>query len=229
MLDRLEIIELSGYTTDEKVEIARKHLLPEAARAPRARGRRSPSRRRAPCGMHARGLHPRGRRASAPRRSSPSCAAGWRCEVAWRPRRREHERSRPRRRTTCAPSSASKKMHREKAERLGVPGVAAGLAWTPVGGDLLYVETTSMPGKGKVEITGQLGEVMNESARAALAYLRAQRGALWREPHVPREPRPAHPRAGGRRAQGRPQRRASPCSARSRRCSRAAGAQRTRP
>jgi len=61
----------------------------------------------------------------------------------------------------------------ERAEGRRPPGVAAGLAWTPVGGDVLYVETTRMPGTGKLEITGHLGEVMDESARAALAYLRS--------------------------------------------------------
>jgi ATP-dependent Lon protease len=60
--------------------------------------------------------------------------------------------------------------------------VAAGLAWTPVGGDILYIETTQMPGKGRLEITGQLGDVMNESARAALAYLRSHAEELGVDP-----------------------------------------------
>ena len=64
------------------------------------------------------------------------------------------------------------KFKRESAEATRVPGVATGLAWTPLGGDILYVETSMMPGKGRVEITGQLGDVMQESARAALTYLR---------------------------------------------------------
>ena len=66
----------------------------------------------------------------------------------------------------------------EPAERERPAGVAAGLAWTPVGGDILYIETTRMKGKGKLEITGQLGDVMNESARAALAYLRSHADEL---------------------------------------------------
>ncbi len=70
----------------------------------------------------------------------------------------------------------------EIAERLRPAGVAAGLAWTPVGGEVLYVETTRMRGKGKLEITGQLGEVMSESARAALAYLRTHADALGVDP-----------------------------------------------
>jgi ATP-dependent Lon protease len=66
----------------------------------------------------------------------------------------------------------------DPAETERPPGVAAGLAWTPVGGDVLYIETTRMTGKGKLEITGQLGDVMNESARAALAYLRTHASVL---------------------------------------------------
>ena len=62
--------------------------------------------------------------------------------------------------------------------RSGVPGVATGLAWTPVGGDVLFVEATAMPGKGKLTITGQLGDVMKESAQAALSYVRAHADGL---------------------------------------------------
>jgi ATP-dependent Lon protease len=57
-------------------------------------------------------------------------------------------------------------------DRVLVPGVATGLAWTPVGGDVLYIEATAMPGKGRLTITGQLGDVMKESAQAALSYVR---------------------------------------------------------
>jgi len=180
MLDRLEIIELSGYTTDEKVEIARKHLLPKQLERhgleddcialddetlrqliegyTREAGVRQLTQRIAKlCRSVA---------LEVARGANPDADESEERNVAAR---------------TIGPDDlveilGRKKMHREKAERLGVPGVAAGLAWTPVGGDLLYVETTSMPGKGKVEITGQLGEVMNESARAALAYLRANAG-----------------------------------------------------
>jgi ATP-dependent Lon protease len=58
------------------------------------------------------------------------------------------------------------------------PGVATGLAWTPVGGDVLFVEASAMPGSGKLTITGQLGEVMKESAQAALSYVRSHSGGL---------------------------------------------------
>lgn len=61
----------------------------------------------------------------------------------------------------------------EVAERTAVPGVATGLAYTPVGGDILFIETSRMPGKGGLTITGQLGDVMQESAKAALSYVRS--------------------------------------------------------
>lgn len=68
------------------------------------------------------------------------------------------------------------------AERASQVGVATGLAWTPVGGDILFIETSRMPGKGKLEITGQLGDVMNESARAAMTYVRSHAEDLGIDP-----------------------------------------------
>lgn len=56
----------------------------------------------------------------------------------------------------------------------GVPGVATGLAWTPVGGDILFVEAARMPGAGKLILTGQLGDVMKESTQAALSLVKAR-------------------------------------------------------
>ena len=65
----------------------------------------------------------------------------------------------------------------EVAERTAEPGVATGLAWTPVGGDILFIEATKMPGKGSLVLTGQLGDVMKESAQAALSFVRSK--AKW--------------------------------------------------
>jgi ATP-dependent Lon protease len=61
----------------------------------------------------------------------------------------------------------------EARRRTSRPGVATGLAWTPVGGDVLFIEATAMPGRGRLTITGQLGDVMRESAQAALSFVRA--------------------------------------------------------
>jgi len=62
---------------------------------------------------------------------------------------------------------------RDRAERMKRPGIAIGLAWTQVGGDILFIEATKMPGEGKLQLTGQLGEVMKESAQAVLSFIRS--------------------------------------------------------
>ena len=62
--------------------------------------------------------------------------------------------------------------------RSGLPGVATGLAWTPVGGDILFIEASKVPGNGKLILTGQLGDVMKESARAALTWIRSHGSEL---------------------------------------------------
>jgi ATP-dependent Lon protease len=72
----------------------------------------------------------------------------------------------------------------EVAERTALPGVATGLAWTPVGGDILFVEASRTPGSGKLILTGQLGEVMKESAQAALTLVKSQSGVLGIAPSV---------------------------------------------
>ena len=66
-----------------------------------------------------------------------------------------------------------KRVESEIAMRTSVPGVATGLAWTPVGGDILFVEATRLPGKGQLILTGQLGDVMRESAQAALSLVKS--------------------------------------------------------
>jgi ATP-dependent Lon protease len=72
----------------------------------------------------------------------------------------------------------------EIAQRTSVPGVATGLAWTPVGGDILFIESARLPGRGKLILTGQLGEVMKESAQAALSLVKAQADELGIDPKV---------------------------------------------
>lgn len=72
----------------------------------------------------------------------------------------------------------AKKFDSDVAMRTSVPGVATGLAWTPVGGDILFIEATRVPGKGNLILTGQLGEVMKESAQAALSLVKSKAQAL---------------------------------------------------
>ncbi|MEP6679688.1 MAG: endopeptidase La, partial [Betaproteobacteria bacterium] len=77
-----------------------------------------------------------------------------------------------------------RKFEAEVAMRSGVPGVATGLAWTPVGGDILFIEASKMPGAGRLILTGQLGEVMKESAQAALSLVKARSQQLGIEPEL---------------------------------------------
>jgi ATP-dependent Lon protease len=76
-----------------------------------------------------------------------------------------------------------RKFFSDVAERTTVPGVATGLAWTPYGGDILFIEASVSRGSGKLHITGQLGEVMKESAMLAISYLRAR----YEELNIPEE------------------------------------------
>jgi ATP-dependent Lon protease len=81
--------------------------------------------------------------------------------------------------------------------RTSVPGVATGLAWTPVGGDILFIEATRMPGSGKLILTGQLGDVMKESAQAALSAGQVAGERARDRPDAVREERHPRARAGG--------------------------------
>ena len=72
----------------------------------------------------------------------------------------------------------------ECVQRTSVPGVATGLAWTPVGGDILFIEAAKSPGNGKLVVTGQLGEVMRESVQAALTLVKGQAASLHIDPSL---------------------------------------------
>ncbi len=92
----------------------------------------------------------------------------------------------------------------EARKRTADPGVATGLAYTAVGGDVLFIEATAYPGKGRLTITGQLGEVMQESAQAALSWVRSHAAQLGLAERLVRRARHPHPRPGRRGAEGRP-------------------------
>jgi ATP-dependent Lon protease len=172
--DRLEIIELSGYTVDEKLHIARNHLIPKQLKAhaiPEGAFTITDDAVVAIARDYTREAGVR----QLNRELTKLCRA-LALEVARASDTKSHELH-----------VTADDLHRylgkarffsEVAERTSVPGVATGLAWTPVGGDILFIETSRMPGKGRVEITGQLGDVMKESAKAALSYVRSHADEL---------------------------------------------------
>jgi ATP-dependent Lon protease len=169
--DRMEVIELPGYTTRDKVEIARRYLVPKA--------------------LADNGITPRHLRLS--RSALSAIAAGYTREAGVRNLEREIHRvarkvatqvargKRPRVSVTVRNLSdylGQPKVFREIRERQNRVGVVTGLAWTPYGGEILFVEATRMPGRGNLTLTGQLGGVMRESAQAALSYVRTHAGDL---------------------------------------------------
>ena len=171
--DRMEVLELAGYTEEEKLAIARDHLV----------GKQVPNHGltltqlaftdAGAAHAHPR-LHARSRRAQSRARDRRASAARWRAGAP---------RARP---TACKVTpdvvhellGAPRFLDEEMAERTKQPGVAIGLAWTPVGGEVLFVEASRMAGTASLTLTGQLGDVMKESARAALSWVRAH-AAEW--------------------------------------------------
>jgi ATP-dependent Lon protease len=172
--DRLEIIEIAGYTEDEKAHIARSHLVPKKLREhalPEGSLRIGDDALASIVRDYTRESGVR----QLAREIGKLCRAVA-LEVA---RAKDREATRVEIGAADVPRYLGRlRFFSEVAERTSVPGVATGLAWTPVGGDILFVETSRMPGKGRLEITGQLGDVMKESAKAALTYARSHAAEL---------------------------------------------------
>jgi ATP-dependent Lon protease len=166
--DRMEIIEIPGYTRVEKLSIARRHLVPKQLREH---------------GMTAEQIEvtdeaieiviDRYTREAGVRSLERQIAAIVRAVVVQTAEGKADGQVIVRTEEDLRRSLGPAKFTNEVAERTEDPGVATGLAWTPVGGAILFVEATKMPGKGKITLTGQLGDVMKESATAALSYVRA--------------------------------------------------------
>ena len=174
--DRMEVLEIPGYTEEEKLEIARDHLVQKQ--------------------LSNHGLTPeqlvitddalrtmiRGYTREAGVRNLER-EVGALCRKAARRRAEGDEAS-----LTITPAvvmdmlGAPTFLDEEIEERTKDPGVAIGLAWTPAGGDVLLVEASRMPGTGTLTLTGQLGDVMKESARAALSWFRAHAAAYGADP-----------------------------------------------
>src|SRR5215813_7261052 len=164
--DRMEIIQLSGYTEEEKVEIAKRHLIPKQIEEHGLK-------------KHQIQFTDEGIRAMINQYTQEAGLRNLEREIASVCRKVAKQ--------VATGEKKVRKIHTDNLDQfLGRPkifqeellkrdqvGVATGLAWTPVGGDVLFVEATSMRGRGALTLTGQLGDVMKESAHAALSYARS--------------------------------------------------------
>jgi ATP-dependent Lon protease len=167
----MEVIQLSGYTEDEKLQIARRYLVKQQ--------------------MEANGVTPE--QVEITDAALRAIIRLWTREAGVRNLEREIGGALRHAAVRIAEGSATTvkidevdlpgilgaaRFENEVALRTSVPGVATGLAWTPVGGDILFIEATRTPGTGRLILTGQLGEVMKESAQAALSLVKSRARAL---------------------------------------------------
>jgi ATP-dependent Lon protease len=176
--DRMEMIQLAGYTTDEKLHIARNYLVPRQ--------------------IEANGLKPS--KIEFSDAALKAIIEEYTREAGVRSLEREIGTVCRKIAMTFAENDGKgnkvkvsgkkvrellgrQKYFSESRRRTRVPGVSTGLAWTPTGGDVLFIEATAMPGTGRLVITGQLGDVMKESAQAALSFVRANASLV--APDVP--------------------------------------------
>ena len=175
LLDRMEIISLPGYTQDEKLEIAQRYLV-----------RRQ---------LEASGLRPE--QAEIETEALRLIIKGYTREAGVRSLEREIGRALRYAAVKIAEASSrtvaiepkdlvtvlgQPRFEGEIALRTSVPGVATGLAWTPVGGDILFIEASRVPGRGGLLLTGQLGDVMRESAQAAMTLVKSRASELGVDP-----------------------------------------------
>lgn len=175
--DRMEVIDLSGYLVEEKIQIAKKHLIPKQ--------------------MDEHGLKRNQLRFS--KRVIELIIENYTREAGVRSLERQIARIiRNKAKSIAMNESFEAKVgtddlesvlgvrmfHREQAMQHEVPGVATGLAWTPYGGDILFIEASLSYGKGDLKLTGNLGDVMKESATIALEYLKAHSKQIGIDPNV---------------------------------------------
>ncbi|MBJ7347956.1 MAG: endopeptidase La, partial [Thermoleophilaceae bacterium] len=170
--DRMEIIRLSGYTAQDKLQIAKRYLVPRQIE------RNGLSKAKIAISNDAlREIIANYTREAGVRNLEREIGSVCR-KVA-----REFAEGKRRGKRTIDSKQVNKllgppKYRSDTAKRTNVAGVATGLAWTPVGGDVLFIEAAAYPGKGALQITGQLGDVMRESAQAALSYVKGHLAEL---------------------------------------------------
>ena len=170
--DRMEVIELAGYTHEEKREIALRYLVPrqiERNGLGRSKIEFTPPALDQIIDGYTREAGVRNLEreiGSVCRKVAREFAEGT---------RRSKRTIRPK---TVGELLGKRRFQPDVQRRTSEPGVATGLAWTPVGGDVLFVEATAFPGDGRLQVTGQLGDVMKESAAAALSYVKTAAASL---------------------------------------------------
>ncbi len=175
--DRMEVLNLSGYTEAEKVHIAQRFLIPKQLNAHGLRADEITLAEEAIRVIIREYTREAGVRnlereiASVMRRAVAELAVGKKVRKTVDIRR--------------VRAALGKRRHFDDiAERIDRPGVATGLVWTPIGGEIIFVEAALTPGKGELKLTGQLGEVMKESAAAALSYLKTRAKDLGIDPSI---------------------------------------------
>ncbi|MHC4115907.1 MAG: endopeptidase La [Planctomycetota bacterium] len=173
--DRMEVIELPGYTETEKLGIARKYLVPRQLEENGLGKQQCTIRDEAILAMIKGYTREAGVR-NLERNIAAVCRA-----VATEIARDKKRRATIGKRNLAAILGPAQ-FESELALRTGIPGVATALAYTPVGGELLFIESASMPGKGQLQLTGQIGDVMKESAQAAFSIVRANAKKLKIDP-----------------------------------------------
>jgi len=169
--DRMEVIELTGYTEDEKVEIAKRYLV---KRQLEANGLKPGQATITDAALHA--IVREHTREAGVRNLERMIGAVLRHVTVRIAEGRVTQQGVDA--DDLQGILGAARFESEVAMRTSVPGVATGLAWTPVGGDILFIEATRVPGAGRLILTGQLGEVMKESAQAALSLVKAQSDVL---------------------------------------------------
>jgi len=177
LLDRMEIIQLSGYTTEEKVEISKKHLVPKqlknhGLKAAHVTLNKSATTKIIQEYTREAGVRSLDRTIGSVMRNIAKSVA---MEEQYNPKLTAEDITR-----ILGPAKVSK----DRYTKVTVPGVTVGLAWTSVGGDILFIEAITSRGKGKVNLTGNLGDVMKESASTALSYVKAHSESLGIDPAV---------------------------------------------
>ncbi|HHT9140612.1 MAG TPA: endopeptidase La [Candidatus Tripitaka californicus] len=169
--DRMEVLELPGYTEEEKLSIAKEFLIPKQTKEHGLKPENISFEESAIKSIISNYTREAGLR-------NLERAIATVCRKVAKEIAAEKAQSMVIKEETLGDLLGPIAFFKEIAERTAEPGVATGLAWTPTGGDILFIESTYMPGTGKLTLTGQLGEVMKESAEAAMSYVRSRSKAL---------------------------------------------------